>query len=118
MKRGTGPEAIIQHAVREALGRDPRVILWRNARGTYKQTDQQTGKTRWIVYGLAPGASDLIGMLRGSGRFIALEVKTGRGVTSAEQTGFIDLVNKSGGFGQVVHSVEEALSAITKACET
>lgn len=104
-------EREIQHAVRLALGTDPRVVLWRNAQGFYRE------EGRAIQYGIGgAGGSDLIGMLRGSGRWVALEIKTATGRTTPEQERFLSLVRKCGGFACVVRSVDEARAAVTRAC--
>jgi len=104
-------ERDIQHEIREALGLDSRVILWRNNVGAY-QKDRQ-----WIRYGLGGnGGADLVGMLRGSGRLLALELKTRSGKVSEDQRLFLQLVRTAGGFAAVVRSVEEAVGAVDRAC--
>ena len=49
------------------------------------------------------------------GRFLALEVKTETGRVSKEQTMFLALVNKRGGYACVVRSVEDAIAAVDAA---
>ncbi len=103
-------ERDIQHAIRLELGLDPRVVLWRNTQGFYKEAG------RSISYGVGgPGGADLLGILRPSGRFVALEVKQASGRVSPEQEKFLELVRRSGGFGAVVRSVDEARAAIARA---
>lgn len=97
------------HAIRVALGKRPDVVLWRNQSGAVRVAE------RWQRYGLQVGASDLIGILKPSGRFIALEVKTTRGVVAKEQVMFLDLVNSMGGVGRIVRSVEDAIRAVEEA---
>ena len=104
------PETIIQQAIRKALGLDPRVALFRNNTGGYKKGDH------FVRYGLAVGSSDLIGILRQNGRFVALEVKVPGKGPEPDQEIFIDFVRREGGFAAVVHSVEEARAAIARAC--
>jgi hypothetical protein len=106
-------ERDIQHAIRLALGADPRVVLWRNDVGAGER--KIGSKTIHTRYGLAVGSSDLIGLLAPSGRFLALEVKTETGRVSADQTLFINLVRSKGGFAAVVRSVDDALQAIERA---
>jgi hypothetical protein len=103
-------ERDIQWAIRVALGKDPRVVLWRNNTGTAERDGAR------IRYGLCVGSSDLIGILRTTGRFIALEVKTNKGRVSEEQTQFLDLVRSCGGFACIVRSVDEACQAVDRAC--
>jgi hypothetical protein len=57
-------------------------------------------KLRPIRCGLCVGSSDLIGWCP-RGRFVAIEVKAGRGRLSKEQENFINQVCKSGGIGLV-----------------
>lgn len=100
--------------IRLALGRDPRVVLWRNNVGTARHE----GTDRPVQYGLCVGSSDLIGivtMANGCGRFFALEVKTPTGRVSKEQTMFLALVNKRGGYACVVRSVDDARAAVDAA---
>ena len=98
--------------IRLALGRDPRVVLWRNNTGMAEQ------QGRPVRYGLCVGSSDLVGivtMASGVGRFLALEVKTERGRVSREQEQFLGVVNARGGYGVVVRSVEDARAAVERA---
>lgn len=103
--------------IRLALGRDPRVVLWRNNVGTAKHE----GTDRPVKYGLCVGSSDLIGivavptMTDPLGRFFALEVKLPTGRVTAEQWQFLELVNRRGGYACIVRSVEDALAAVDAA---
>lgn len=107
-------ERDIQHAVRLALGKDPRVVLWRNDVGQVERK-LPNGRTIHTRYGLCVGSSDLIGILRPSGRFLALELKTETGRPTDEQRLFLDLVRAAGGFACIVRSVEDAIAAIERA---
>ena len=70
---------------------------------------------RYTRYGLAKGSSDIIGIVA-PGIFLALEVKRPRGPgPNAEQQMFLDLVNRRGGVGRVVRSVDDARAAIAEA---
>jgi hypothetical protein len=90
------------HAIKLALGRDPRVVLW----------DNRVWSQGRSIPGLGPGSSDLIGIVRPDGRMIALEVKTTRGTTSDEQDLFLALVRDMGGHSAVVRSVEDAVREV------
>lgn len=103
-------ESALQREIRLALGRDRRVVLWRNSSGVAETANG--GRQR---FGLCVGSSDLIGILKPSGRFIALEIKTSTGRLSKEQELFIQLVRRMGGVAEVVRSVEEAKNAIERA---
>jgi hypothetical protein len=102
-------ERDIQQAIRLALGLLPDVVLWRNSTGMTRTDD------RVLRYGLAVGSADLIGILAPKGRFLALEVKSEEGRLRPEQTQFLELVRRCGGFACVVRSAEEALAAIERA---
>jgi len=68
-----------------------------------------------MAFGLIAGAADLIGLVKPWGRFLALEVKSKTGRASKEQTQFLALVNRMGGVGRLVRSVEEAMAAVEQA---
>lgn len=99
-------ESDIQSAVRAALAFERDLIAWRNNAGVAKG---------YVRYGLCRGASDLIGIMRPSGRMIALEVKRDGEAPTAEQTEFLATVRAHGGFACVVRSPAEARAAIQRA---
>ena len=106
----------IQQRIRLACGHGP-VRLWRNNSGAL--VDQQG---RLVRFGLAKGSSDLIGLrtleitpdLVGQriAQFVALEIKTARGVVSPEQRAFLQLVKQLGGLAAICRSVEAAEQAL------
>lgn len=106
----------IQQRIRLACGRGP-VRLWRNNSGAL--VDQQG---RLVRFGLCKGSSDLIGLrtleitpeLVGQrlAQFVALEIKTARGLVSPEQRAFLELVEQLGGVAAVCRSVEAAEQAL------
>lgn len=107
-------ETQLSLAIREALLASGRVLLWRNNTGKL-----QDRNGRWITFGLGVGSADIIGLLKGSGRFLGFEVKLPGKKLTSEQEAWHRVVNASGGFAVVVHSVEEAmisLSTITGVC--
>lgn len=82
--------------------------LFRNHVGSF--TDPRSGN--YIQCGVGgKGGSDLIGITK-DGRFIALEVKVGKGKPTPEQVKFVEFVKSMGGKAAVVWSVEEALAAL------
>lgn len=101
-------ERDILHDIRAELGKDPRCVLWRLSQG------QARAGNRTFRAGMINGASDLIG-LTCNGRFFALEVKTATGRLSTEQALFLRVVNRNGGYGEVVRSVHDALVALARA---
>ena len=113
-------ERNIQSAIREALGLEPDLVLWRNNTGVFAD-----GRGGMVRTGLGVGSADLVGILRGAaqmhiaarfvGRFFALEVKQARGRASEEQQRWLALVRSFGGFASVVRSVQEAKAALDRA---
>jgi hypothetical protein len=88
--------------VRLASADYPDLVLWRNSRGVakYKKAD---GRETSVVYGLAPGGSDLVGIFRG--RFIAIELKRDANEKpTRDQELFLQLVRRKGGFATVIWS--------------
>jgi hypothetical protein len=109
-------EQEIQQRIRLACGHGP-VRLWRNNSGAL--VDQQG---RLVRFGLCKGSSDLIGLRsvvvspemvgQRLAQFVALEIKTARGVVSPEQRAFLELVEQLGGMAAVCRSVEAAEQAL------
>jgi hypothetical protein len=67
---------------------------------------------RVVKYGLCVGSSDLIGLRRRDGKFIAIEVKAPSGRVSPEQEMFIQRIRASGGLAGVARTVEDALAIL------
>jgi hypothetical protein len=66
-----------------------------------------------IRYGLGGnGGADLIGLVIGTGRFIACEVKMPGKKPTAEQTQFLARVTRNGGIAVLAHSVGDVLKAL------
>lgn len=108
-------ERELQREIQIALGRDPRVVLWRNSVGL---ADINGRKQR---FGLGIGSADLVGFLTKdagprAGLHVELEVKTKTGRQSPEQVLRQGLLMERGAFYAVVRSVEEAIQAINFAC--
>ena len=59
---------------------------------------------RYVKFGTR-GQPDIVGMLKG-GRYLAVEVKRPGKAPTAEQNAFLYAINKDGGFGCWVDSVE------------
>jgi hypothetical protein len=106
------PEDAIVNAIRVELGATPGLILWRNGVGFSEVWDETRGTTRKQRFGLERGSADLIGVY--FGRFLALEVKQPGAKATAEQLAWLAKVHGVGGFGCVVHSVEEAWAALDR----
>ena len=69
------------------------------------------GNARPLHAGLCRGSADIIGIAPG-GRFLAIEVKSGRGRPTPEQITFRDAVLRAGGIAGIVWSVDEALGLV------
>jgi len=90
---------------------------WDNARSLLRALLAE--KPRFTAFGLCRGSSDIIGIVQSMasapGVFLALEVKAANGKLSNEQRQFLALVNRRGGVGREVRSVEDAGRAIDEA---
>ena len=105
-----------QQQIRLALSRGP-VRLWRNNTGTL--LDRQG---RPVTFGLCKGSSDLIGLRSVTigpehvgqrlAVFVAVEVKSARGRTTAEQGAFIEQVTAMCGLAGVARTVGEAAAIL------
>lgn len=80
-------------------------------------TDVVIRNAKPLNAGLCKGSSDLIGWKSVTitpemvgqkiAVFVAIEAKYGTTATTKEQTIFIDNINKAGGYGKIVHGVNE-----------
>ena len=101
------PESVLLAQILLALGSRPDCRVFRNNVG--KLPDPRSG--RWITFGLAPGAPDIICIVRG-GRFIGIEVKTATGRLSPAQLSFRDMLLNLGADYVVARSVADAIRAV------
>ncbi len=92
-------------AIHDAIAMTGKCLLWRN----------NTGRIGRVSFGLGVGGADLVGVLRPSGKWFALEVKTAAGRMSPEQVAWARAVTAAGGFVACVRSVDEALRALEEA---
>jgi hypothetical protein len=121
-------EAEIQHEVRLVLGTQSGCVWWRNNVGQAEFVSPE-GRVSRVRYGLSEGSSDLIGLVAvpitqamvGNviGRFCALELKAPGASTAKDraekQRMFRDLVNRMGGYAEVVNDPQQALPALNRA---
>ena len=112
--RPAAPESVILAKVHQALAATGRVVLWRNQTGALPAVGRG-GRTYPVRFGLGVGGADLVGLLKPTGRFFALEIKAARGRQSPEQIAWSRAVEGAGGFYRVVRSQEEALEALDAA---
>ena len=107
VRRPGATESEVLSAVLAFLRRHP-AVAWaeRMQVGAY-ETDE-----RYIRYGFV-GLSDIVGQMKTTGAFLAVECKRERGSrVSPAQQAFIDRVRKHGGVAGVVTSVDEAVLLI------
>ena len=112
-------ETLIQRQILIALS-DVGCLVFRNETGGFYTgrpihrdgTTITLSGSRMIQVGLCVGSSDIIG-ITSTGRFIAIEVKTEKGKTSAAQQLFIDAIIRNGGIAGVARSVEDAVQLVT-----
>ncbi len=100
-KGGTQGETLILRQVREALVASGKCLIWRNSTGFDKRTN--------VRYGLGLGSADLVGIVKGKGTFLGVEIKTDKGKLSPEQVAWGEVVINAGARYWVVRSVEELM---------
>jgi len=76
-----------------------------NTHGVYDAKNQTYRK----LHGQSKGTSDIIGMQKGTGRLIAIEIKIGTDSLSPEQHGFLNEVSKGGGIAMIAKSYDDFL---------
>lgn len=99
------PESVIQKQCLDYL-QIAGFVVWRTNSGTMKRHGAD-GKVQYVRFTGAKGCSDAIGLLRPSGRFLALEFKRVGKKTSPEQQAFLDRITSQGGLALVVTGVED-----------
>lgn len=91
-----------------------RQIMWALSEHDILIFRNNVGCTRFpngsvVRYGLFPGSSDLIGIRKRDGRFLAIEVKKPGQNAKPHQQNFIDRIKEAGGIAGVARSIDEAL---------
>ena len=95
-------------------------IVWRNTTAgawtgklLHREADTVVlGMAKMIHAGLVTGGSDIIGIQKKTGRFIAIEVKAPRGKLTKEQEQFLNAVRNAGGIAGVARSAKEAIELL------
>lgn len=105
-------ESVLQNQIRLAVA-SPLVKLFRN----------NVGQIGGVSFGLCKFSADLIGFRtvtitpdmvgQSIAQFVSLEVKTPIGKVSEGQQKWCDMVNRSGGIGSIVRSVDDAKGIFT-----
>lgn len=81
-------------------------FVYKNNTGAIKTND------RYQAYGL-PGSADILGIQPITGRFLALEIKTGNAKQNKQQLAFEKAVIKRNGIYKVIRSLEDINEFIT-----
>jgi hypothetical protein len=102
-------ETRASHAIREAVVKLGLALLWRNNVGVASYGPFSAGKVR---YGLGIGSADLVGVMIGTGRFVAIEVKSPTGRQSTEQKLWGEAVRRAGGIYLLARTPEEAVAGL------
>lgn len=96
----TQPEKILQKSILHFL-QVKKFFVWEN-----KTAATFNPNTGWRRFDGLRGVSDLLGILP-RGRFLAIEVKTGKGRLTQAQKEFITEINERGGLAFVARSIED-----------
>jgi VRR-NUC domain len=91
-----------------AFGSLSNIRIWKNDVGVGRALDND----RVLRWGLK-GSSDIIGVGLG-GKFIAIEVKTGKARQSEQQKNFQNMVNSMGGIYIVARSIQDVRDMVNK----
>lgn len=100
----TKAETQLSRAIQDALEMEPGCHFERVQSGSVRVK-------RGYMHCARKGTADLLGVVRG-GRFVAIEVKVGKGKQTEEQTVWANLVVLLGGSYIVARSVEDAVAAV------
>ena len=85
---------------------------WRQNNGA--ATGESNGKRRFIRFTSMPGIADVIGILKPSGRMLAIEAKMPGNKPTEDQQNFLDLIDGSGGVAFVAWSLDDVISRLRK----
>lgn len=96
-----------------AVGSLPNVRLWPRHVGGFAAIGDRLNP-KFVRYGI-PGESDLQGIIKPSGRYLCIEVKTGSGKLSKAQRAWRDMIIEFGGLHIVARNLDDAVSAIQDA---
>lgn len=96
-------EKDIQTKILNYLATQRDFFFWRNnSHAVYDQKNKVFRKKG--AYDIN-GVSDILGIHRESGKLVAIEVKSFKGVLSQEQAAFINKINQMGGFAIMARSL-------------
>lgn len=87
------------------------IVAWRQNSGASSGT-RPNGKRYFVRFNSMPGMSDVLAVLPGSGRLMAIEAKTQTGKLTDEQEQFLEAVTRSGGLGIVARCLTDVTEAL------
>ncbi len=96
-----------------AVGSLPDVRLWPRHVGGFAAIGDRLNP-KFVRYGI-PGESDLQGIIKPSGRYLCIEVKTGSGKLSKAQRVWRDMIVGFGGLHIVGKSVDQVIAELQDA---
>ena len=110
MRAPVPTEQQIQRAILDYLAAVG-IPAWRQNTGA--MAGAHNGKSWYVRFG-PKGQSDIQGVLPGSGRFLAIEVKRPKGKATPEQHAFLDRITEAGGVAFIAWSVEDCRIRLTQ----
>lgn len=111
LKHPEPKEADVLRAVLTFLSMHPRVAWAHRMQSGAGKLVRGKGASQFLRFGW-PGASDIVGQLKGTGQFLAVECKRPSGTTTPEQEAFLARVRDSGGVAVVARSVDDVIEAL------
>lgn len=103
--------ALVKSILMEA-GYSKEVTLWRNNTGGVHY-EGKNGKTRFVKFGVK-GASDIFGIRKKDGKFIAIECKVGKNKLTVFQEYFGAMVEENNGIFVVARCVDDWKQVLIK----
>ncbi len=106
MKKIQGSERQLTHSIIEYLNYQG-FYVWRENTGAMTM-ENKNGSKRYVRFG-EKGMSDIVGLRREDGKFVAIEVKlptTVKRVTPAQES-FLEMIRHHNGIALVVTSIED-----------
>jgi hypothetical protein len=92
------------------LSKNSNIRVWQNSTGVAKSLDDE----RFLKYGLK-GSADILGIIGPCGKFLAVEIKTGKSIQSAAQKSFEKVILARGGVYILARSVLDAVKGVATA---
>ena len=111
MPNNSAEHTALVNSILLALGRRPDVLIWKSQNGVFRAMEDH----RRIVKTGVNGQSDISAIVAPRGRFVSIEVKTGKGVQSSAQKAWQKAVKDRGGIYCLARCVMDAEFAIEMA---